>query len=330
MPRVSGLSVLTGVLVAAALGVAIPPAAAADPPTAAVDPHEIRSPKGGAQNAPVAAFSAPPASQRGRWGPIRRHSGLFGPTTGWAGESARHFRIIRGSVVPKRSVPASVEPLRTYFRFAAAGRSPVSVRFRRLPGGRTVRRMVVGGPHGARPGRWYRVDWNGRTRRGRLAPPGRYVALAGPVGGPLHRIARFRLHGHTFPIAGPHGVRGAVGEFGAGRTGGRTHEGFDATGRCGTPLVAVRSGRILRVATDPVLMGNYVVMKGEGERRTYLYAHMRKPATARRGQRVRAGRRLGSIGRTGNAASTPCHLHIEIRSHGRLLDPWPILQSWEW
>lgn len=240
-----------------------------------------------------------------------------------------HFRVTRGSVVPKQSVPASIEPLRAYFRFAAAGRTPVSVSFRRLAGGRTVRRLPVGGPRGARPGRWYRVDWNGRTRRGRLAPPGRYVALAGPAGGALHRIARFRLRGHTYPIAGPHGTRGPVGEFGAGRTGGRIHEGFDATGRCGTPLVAVRSGRILKVASDPVLYGNYVVLKGEGERRTYFYAHMRKPAPARRGQKVRAGRRLGSIGRTGNAVSTPCHLHIEIRSRGHLLDPWPILRSWE-
>ncbi len=286
--------------------------------------------EGGARSAPVAAFSAPPAAPRERWGPIGRHSGAFGPTPVRVGRSGQQFRVTRGSVVPKRSVPASIRSLRVYFRFRARERVAVSLRLRRLGTGRTVRRFVIGGPHGARPGRWYRQDWAGRTRRGRLAPAGRYVAVAGPVGGPLRRIARFRLHGHTYPIAGPHGVRGPVGEFGAGRTGGRIHEGFDATGRCGTPLVAVRSGRILKVATDPALKGNYVVMKGEGERRTYLYAHMRKPAAARKGQRVRAGRRLGSIGRTGNAASTPCHLHIEIRSRGRLLDPGPILQSWEW
>lgn len=240
------------------------------------------------------------------------------------------FRIIRGDVVPRQSVPGSIGPLRAYFRFRTRERVAVSVRFRRLPGGATVRRTVVGGRHGARPGRWYRVDWNGRSRKGRLARPGRYVALAGPVGGPLRRVARFRLHGHLHSIAGPHGTRGPVGEFGAGRTGGRIHEGFDVTGRCGTPLVAVRSGRILKVATDPALRGNYVVLKGERERRTYLYAHLRRPAAVRKGQKVRAGRRLGSIGRTGNAAGTPCHLHIEIRSRGRLLDPWPILQSWEW
>lgn len=254
----------------------------------------------------------------------------FGASPVTASRPAIRFRITRANVVPKRSVPDSIRPLRTYFRFTATRRTPVSVRFRRLGSRKTVRRLVVGRRHGARPGRWHRVDWNGRTRKGRLAPAGKYVALAGPVGGPLRRVARFRLFGHTHPIAGPHGTRGPVGRFGAGRVGGRTHQGFDATGRCGTPLVAVRPGRILKVATDPALKGNYVVMKGEGERRTYLYAHMRRPAAVRKGQKVRAGRRLGSIGRTGNARSTPCHLHIEIRSRGRLLDPWPILRSWEW
>ncbi len=28
--------------------------------------------------------------------------------------------------------------------------------------------------------------------------------------------------------------------------------------------------------------------------------------------------------------STPCHLHIEVRSRGNLLDPGPLLSSWDW
>ncbi|MCB0871313.1 MAG: M23 family metallopeptidase, partial [Solirubrobacterales bacterium] len=55
-----------------------------------------------------------------------------------------------------------------------------------------------------------------------------------------------------------------------------------------------------------------------------------RPAPVRRGQRVRAGRRLGSVGQTGNAASTPCHLHIEIRTRGRLLNPEPLVNAWDW
>ena len=89
----------------------------------------------------------------------------------------------------------------------------------------------------------------------------------------------------------------------------------------------MRSGTVLKNAYDPELKGNYVVYKGRSERRTYLYAHLERPAPVRVGQQIGAGRRLGSIGQTGNAAGTPCHLHIEMRSRGRLLDPEPVLAA---
>ena len=221
----------------------------------------------------------------------------------------------------------SVNPIRVHLRFSADRKVRVAIRIYRISSGqaRIVRRIVTGR---LAPGRWHHRAWDGRTQRGRLAPAGRYRALAGPAGGPFRGLGRFRLHSHLFPVDGPHGTRGYIGEFGAPRVDGRTHEGFDITAACGTPLVAVRAGTILKKAYDPELYGNYVVLKGEGERRTYKYSHLLRPAPVRKGQRVRAGRRLGSIGQTGNAASTPCHLHFEIRSRGRLLDPEPLINSW--
>ena len=47
------------------------------------------------------------------------------------------------------------------------------------------------------------------------------------------------------------------------------------------------------------------------------------------GDRVRTGEELGEIGLTGNAAGTPCHLHIEIRASGRTVDPKPYLKRWD-
>jgi murein DD-endopeptidase MepM/ murein hydrolase activator NlpD len=41
-----------------------------------------------------------------------------------------------------------------------------------------------------------------------------------------------------------------------------------------TPLVAVRGGRVLRRGYDPVLYGNYLLIHGEGEDRSYFYAHL--------------------------------------------------------
>ncbi|MDQ5895213.1 MAG: family metallopeptidase [Actinomycetota bacterium] len=224
-------------------------------------------------------------------------------------------------------MPFSVDPIRVHLRFRADRSLRVAIRIYRISSGRAriVRRIVTGR---LAPGRWHHRVWDGRTQRGRLAPAGRYRALAGPVKGPFRGLGWFRLHSHLFPVGGPHGTRGYIGEFGAPRVDGRTHEGFDITAVCGTPLFAVRAGTILKKAYDPELYGNYVVLEGEGERRTYKYSHLLRPAPVREGQRVRAGRRLGSIGQTGNAAGTPCHLHFEIRSRGRLLDPEPLINSW--
>jgi murein DD-endopeptidase MepM/ murein hydrolase activator NlpD len=136
-------------------------------------------------------------------------------------------------------------------------------------------------------------------------------------------------YGHVFPVQGAHGVRGAIGEFQAPRSGGRIHEGFDVTAACGTPLVAVRNGKVLRSGYDPVLYGWYLLLHGEGEHRSYFYAHMPRPAAVRKGQRVWEGERVGSVGETGNAAGTGCHLHFEIHVRGIPIDPEPSLRRWD-
>ena len=137
------------------------------------------------------------------------------------------------------------------------------------------------------------------------------------------------FYGHVFPVQAPHGTRGYIGEFGAPRSGGRTHEGFDIVAACGAPLVAVSDGRVLRTGYDPVLYGNYLLIHGEGEDRSYFYAHMPRPALVHRGERVWQGERVGSVGETGNAISVGCHLHFEIHVHGVPIDPEPSLRRWD-
>lgn len=146
--------------------------------------------------------------------------------------------------------------------------------------------------------------------------------LLAPQGAPVYRR-------HVFPVQGPHGTRGPIGEFGAPRDGGRIHEGFDIVAVCGTPLVAVRGGRVLRRGYDPVLYGNYLLIHGEGEDRGYFYAHLPRPAPVHPGQRVFTGERVGAVGETGNARSVGCHLHFEIHVHGRPIDPEPLLRRWD-
>lgn len=130
-------------------------------------------------------------------------------------------------------------------------------------------------------------------------------------------------------MQGAHGVRGAIGEFHAPRSGGRIHEGFDITAACGAQLVAVRNGRVRRREFDPVLYGNYLLIHGEAERRSYFYAHLARPAAVRRGQRLWEGEPVGLVGETGNAAGTGCHLHFEIHARGVPVDPEPSLRRWD-
>jgi len=130
-------------------------------------------------------------------------------------------------------------------------------------------------------------------------------------------------------VQGPHGVRGAIGSYHAPRSGGRIHEGFDITAACRTGLVAVRNGRVLRRGFDPVLYGNYVLIHGEGEKRSYFYAHLSRPAGVRPGEEVWEGEPVGLVGETGNAAGTGCHLHFEIHVRGVPIDPEPALHRWD-
>jgi len=130
-------------------------------------------------------------------------------------------------------------------------------------------------------------------------------------------------------VAGAHWTRGPIGEFGAPRDGGRVHEGFDVVAACGTPLVSVRGGLVRRAGYDPVLYGNFALIHGEGEHRSYFYAHLRRPAAVHRGDRDFTGERIGAVGETGNASTVGCHLHFEIRVDGDPIDPEPALRRWD-
>ena len=138
-----------------------------------------------------------------------------------------------------------------------------------------------------------------------------------------------RLFGHRYPLRARHSFRGAVGEFGASRNGGRRHRGFDVNAACGKPLLAVRGGTVIRRRFHPRLDGNFVVIRGFKENRTYRYSHLRSPSPLRRGDRVQTGQLVGRVGRTGNARTIGCHLHFELRKGGRFIDPEPHLRRWD-
>jgi murein DD-endopeptidase MepM/ murein hydrolase activator NlpD len=238
--------------------------------------------------------------------------------------SAADFNVQTASVTPKRGFTGAAGGVRIEFTIAAA--APADVTIKIVGAGRDVRRFVISG---VEPGSKRVQVWDGVSEAGRLVPDGTYRVLIGDGTGRDREAGTVGLRGQFFPVRGSHGTRGRVGEFGAGRNGGRIHKGFDITARCGTPLAAVRTGTVVRRGFDPRLDGNYVVIRGLGERRTYLYAHMARPSPFRRGDHVHVGDIVGRIGRTGNAGSTPCHLHFELRLRGRPIDPERALRRWD-
>jgi murein DD-endopeptidase MepM/ murein hydrolase activator NlpD len=190
-----------------------------------------------------------------------------------------------------------------------------------------VRRLSI---PAAAPGVAQRVEWDGVTGGGKVAPDGGYrIRLRAVADGRVRRGPTFTLHSHAYPIRGPHADRGAAGAFGVARNGGRRHEGFDVNAPCGTPVVAARGGRVVRAAYDPVLYGNVVIVRGERTRRDYWYSHLKHATRLKVGDEVRTAQRIGSIGATGNARTIGCHLHFQIVSHGRPIDPAPELHAWD-
>jgi len=181
----------------------------------------------------------------------------------------------------------------------------------------------------AAPGVERHVEWNGRTGAGEVAPNGRYHMRVVAPDGSAHNAGRVALRSHIYPIRGRHADRGPAGAFGVARNSGRTHEGFDVDAACGTPLVAARGGVVTRADHDPVLYGNIVIVRGERMQRDYWYAHLLRTPRLRAGDRVSTGQRIGGVGATGNARTIGCHLHFEIRSRGKPIDPAPELRAWD-
>ncbi|SDX57396.1 peptidoglycan DD-metalloendopeptidase family protein [Hymenobacter psychrophilus] len=127
----------------------------------------------------------------------------------------------------------------------------------------------------------------------------------------------------SFPVLGKSDK--AIGSFwGAGRDGGaRRHEGVDIFAPRGTPAVAAAPGVVTRVQETP--LGGRVVWLATADFNAHLYyAHLDKQLV-QPGQRVRTGDTLGLVGNTGNARTTPPHLHFGVYRNGAL-DPLPFVR----
>jgi peptidoglycan LD-endopeptidase LytH len=110
------------------------------------------------------------------------------------------------------------------------------------------------------------------------------------------------------------------------RSGGRQHQGTDVFAPYGAPAYAVVDGVIERWGNGG-LGGITLWLRGDDGAR-YYYAH-NAANFAPAGSRVRAGDVIAYVGTTGNAATTPPHIHFEAHppGAGRAMNPYPWLAA---
>jgi murein DD-endopeptidase MepM/ murein hydrolase activator NlpD len=171
----------------------------------------------------------------------------------------------------------------------------------------------------------------GQLRRGAFAALAAAAALgttagmaAGSSGGGLGTDTKAGGKGGVFPVRAKH-------TYGDGLGAGRGHEGQDILAGCGKKIVAAKGGRVRIIDYQASGAGNYVVVSGR--RFDYVYMHLKRKPGVRKGERLRAGEKIGIVGSTGR--STACHLHFEMWSSpgwykgGGVVNPKPFLKRWD-
>lgn len=132
----------------------------------------------------------------------------------------------------------------------------------------------------------------------------------------------------AYPVADP-ATNKVQSIFGQQRDNGiRQHEGIDLFSAFRTPVVAAAPGTVTRVNTNN-LGGKVVFMRPEGKDYSLYYAHLDTQMVTT-GQTVAIGDTLGLMGNTGNARTTPPHLHFGIYTSSGAIDPLPFIDLREY
>ena len=157
-----------------------------------------------------------------------------------------------------------------------------------------------------------------------LSPTCRLLHTAKPVG----EIAQLRAQqppaAHS--LLNPVRRQRFADTWGAARSGGRRHEGSDIFTPIGTPIRSTTDGIVTKIGSNR-LGGKLVGIQGAGA--WHYYAHLSRHARLRLYKRVRAGQTIGYVGKTGNAKTTPPHLHYGVYLPAGAVNPYPLVnQDW--
>jgi murein DD-endopeptidase MepM/ murein hydrolase activator NlpD len=113
-----------------------------------------------------------------------------------------------------------------------------------------------------------------------------------------------------------------VNDWGAPRSGGRTHQGNDLFAPHGTPNVAVVDGTVRHDLDD---LGGLGVWLDGDDGVSYYYAHLSRFEGPPR--RVARGDVVGYVGDTGNARGGAPHTHFGMRVASGMVNPFPTLRA---
>jgi len=153
-----------------------------------------------------------------------------------------------------------------------------------------------------------------------VAQTGSYILRLQPQ---VDRTGNYELSVSTgpslsFPVAGTRASIESL--WGVNRDGGkRKHEGIDIFAPKRTPALAAADGIITSVREGGI-GGKVVWLRLRDKDVTLYYAHLDEQLV-REGQVVRTGDTLGLVGNTGNAKTTPSHLHFGIYTSMGAEDP---------
>jgi murein DD-endopeptidase MepM/ murein hydrolase activator NlpD len=172
-----------------------------------------------------------------------------------------------------------------------------------------------------------------RTARPAHEAKGRHRKHAVASGRPLTVTPPLALRHYVFPVAGPADFGDSYGGFRS-DVAGNWHHGDDIFAPLGTPVVAVASGTLNRVGWEKIGGWRLWVRDSAGDE--FYYAHLSGYApTDLRSNRVKAGEVIGFVGNTGDAFTTPPHLHFEIHPRTLLhlgydgaVDPTTYIERW--
>lgn len=146
---------------------------------------------------------------------------------------------------------------------------------------------------------------------------------AGSGGGPA-------VSGGHCPVAGARTGRDFSNDWGYPRSGGRSHQGNDIFANRGRPVIAIDDGTVVRMNANEASggLGGLTLTYRTGDGSEWYNAHLEEVAPGLTvGSSVSAGEQIATVGNTGNARSTPPHLHLGRRYGGGWVNPYPTISE---